>query len=87
MYAIEFTEDAKEDVLLLQRKAPNAVSKLVKLLAELRQHPRTGTGQVERLKHYRNETWSRRITQEHRIVYEIHEDKILVLVISAYGHY
>jgi len=87
MYAIEFTEDAQKDLQLLQRKAPNAIDKLVKLLAELRQHPRTGTGQVERLKHYRNETWSRRITQEHRLVYEIHEDKILVLVISAYGHY
>lgn len=87
MYAIEFTEDAKKDLQLLQRKAPNAVDKLVKLLAELRQNPRTGTGQVERLKHYQNETWSRRITREHRLVYEIHDNKVLVLVISAYGHY
>jgi len=87
MYAVEFTEDAKNDVLLLQRKSPLALKKLAKLLAELREHPRTGTGQVERLKHYVNETWSRRITQEHRLVYEIHDDKVLVLVISSYGHY
>ena len=87
MYEVEFTEDAKNDVLLLQRNSPLALKKLAKLLAELREHPRTGTGQVERLRYYTNETWSRRITQEHRLVYEIHEDKVLVLVISSYGHY
>ena len=87
MYAVEFTEDAKNDVVLLQRKAPETLKKLAKLLPELREHPRTGTGQVERLKHFKNETWSRRISQEHRLVYEIHDDKVLVLVISSYGHY
>ena len=87
MYAVELTEEAKLDVIRLQRKAPLALSKLAKLLTELREHPRTGTGQVERLKHFQNETWSRRITREHRLVYEIHDDKILVLVISSYGHY
>ena len=68
MYAVEFTEDARKDVILLQRKVPQAISKLAKLLNELREHPRTGTGQVERLKHFQNETWSRRITHEHRLV-------------------
>ena len=87
MYAIEFTENAQQDVELLQRHAPNAVKKLYKLIDELREHPRSGTGQVERLKHYKNETWSRRITREHRLVYEIHDDSVLVLVISSFGHY
>ena len=87
MYAVELTEDAKKDVLLLQRQAPAALKKLAKLLAELREHPRTGTGQVEQLKHFENETWSRRINREHRLVYEIHDDKVLVLVIASFGHY
>ncbi len=87
MYAVELTEDAKKDVLLLQRQAPGALKKLAKLLAELREHPRTGTGQVEQLKHFENETWSRRINREHRLVYEIHDDKVLVLVIASFGHY
>ena len=87
MYAIEFTEDAKKDLQLLQRKAPQAVDKLAQLLSELRVHPRTGTGQAERLRHYQNETWSRRINREHRLVYEIHDNEVLVLVISAYGHF
>ena len=87
MYVIEFTEDARRDVLYLQRNAPQAINKLYRLLDELREHPRTGTGQVEQLKHFKNETWSRRITREHRLVYEIHDSEVLVLVISSYGHY
>ena len=87
MYVIEFTEDARRDVLYLQRNAPQAINKLYRLLDELREYPRTGTGQVEQLKHFKNETWSRRITREHRLVYEIHDSEVLVLVISSYGHY
>ena len=87
MYRIIFTEDAQKDLLMLQKKAPQAIKKLKSLLAELQEHPRTGTGQVELLKHYKEETWSRRINKEHRLVYRIHEDIVEVLVLSAYGHY
>ena len=87
MYVIRFSEEALKDLVLLQKKAPTALKKLRALLAEIAEHPRTGTGQVEQLKHYKNETWSRRITREHRLVYEIHEEHVRVLVISAYGHY
>lgn len=87
MYRVEFTEDAKEDIKMLYKKAPMAIKKLEKLLQELREHPKTGTGQVEQLKHFKKETWSRRITQEHRLVYNINDDTVEVLVISTYGHY
>lgn len=52
MYSIVFSEDAKKDLKSLQKKAPQALSKLAKLLDELKEHPRTGTGQVEQLKGY-----------------------------------
>lgn len=87
MYRIVFTEDARKDLQLLQRKAPNAIKKLKTLLKELQEHPRTGTGQVEQLKHYDTETWSRRITKEHRLVYRIYDDVVEVLVLSTFGHY
>ena len=87
MYVVEFTEDARKDIVLLQKKQSKAVKKLFNLIDELKEHPRTGTGQAERLKHYKNETWSRRITKEHRLIYEIHDEQILVLVISSFGHY
>ena len=86
-YKIIFTPQASDDVIKLQKSYPEAISKLAKLLDELKEHPRTGTGKVERLKHYSNETWSRRITHEHRLVYQIHDAVIEVLVISTYGRY
>ena len=52
MYTIVFSEDAKKDLKELQKKAPQALPKLARLLDELRDHPRTGTGQVEPLKGY-----------------------------------
>lgn len=54
---------------------------------ELREHPRTGTGQVEQLKHFGTETWSMRLDREHHLVYEIHDTEMVVLVLSALGHY
>ena len=87
MYRIVFTEDAQQDLLKLQKKAPQAIKKLKSLLVELQEHPRTGTGQVEQLKYYKEETWSRRINKEHRLVYRIYDDIVEVLVLSTYGHY
>lgn len=87
MYAIIFSEDAKKDLKELKKKAPRAISKLSKLLDEVRVHPRTGTGQVEQLKGYDGTVYSRRITKEHRLVYKIYDDVIEILVLSAFGHY
>lgn len=87
MYTIRLSSEAEKDLVLLQKKAPNALRKLGKLLDKLKEHPRTGTGQCEQLKHYKEETWSRRITREHRLVYRIYDDIVEVLVISAFGHY
>ncbi len=87
MYRLVFTEDAQNDLRLLQKNAPQAIKKLKKLLDELQIHPRTGTGKVEQLKHYAEETWSRRINKEHRLVYRIYDDVVEVLVLSTYGHY
>lgn len=87
MYRIIYTDDALKDLKLLQKKAPSIIQKLKRLLAEIQENPRLGTGKAERLKGYAIETWSRRISQEHRLVYEIHENIIAVIVISAYGHY
>ena len=49
MYRIVFSNDAKKDLKELSKKAPQAVKKLSKLLEEIQEHPRTGTGQVEPL--------------------------------------
>ena len=65
-----------------------ALKKLDGLLKELEEHPKTGTGKPERLKGFpERERWSRRITDRHRLVYDIEEDVVLVLIVSAFGHY
>lgn len=87
-YHISFTDEALEDIERLKKSGNKQVlSKLASLYLELQEHPRTGTGQVELLKYFKEDTWSRRINKEHRLVYRINDDTIEVLVISAYGHY
>jgi toxin YoeB len=87
MYKVDFTPKAIDDVNMLRKKAPTAYKKLLRLLDELEQHPTTGSGIPKPLREDKQGAWSRRINQEHRLVYEIHGAEILVLVISAYGHY
>ena len=87
MYEIEYTEIAKEHIRLLRANEPTAFKKVSQLLLELMDHPQTGTGHPEQLKGEPKGRWSRRITKKHRLVYEIHEKQVLVLVLTAYGHY
>ena len=87
-YTIEFTDKALEGIDKLKRSSNKAIlTKLRKLLDELIQHPYTGTGQPEQLKYDFAGFWSRRINQEHRLVYAVDEKTITVTIISAKGHY
>ena len=87
MYKIIFAAQVKEDIAKLKRNEPSAHKKAIQLLNELMDHPKTGTGHPEQLKGDRSGQWSRQITKKHRLVYEIHDDVIEVLVLSSYGHY
>lgn len=81
MYSIVFSQEARNDLKLLSKKAPQALKKLSVLLEEIRIHPRSGTGQVEALKGYDGNVYSRRLTKEHRLVYRVIDDMIEVLII------
>lgn len=87
MYTINYTQRAQSDLIKLKRNEPSSFKKLTKLLNELALHPRTGTGHPEQLKGDRNGQWSRRITEKHRLVYEIYDTEVVVLVLTSYGHY
>ena len=87
MYTIRYTEDAKNDLLRLQRNEPKAFAKVSRFMQELAEHPKTGTGHPEPLKGQPQGRWSREITKKHRLVYRIFDNEVVVLVISAYGHY
>ena len=87
MYKLEYTDEAKLHMQRLKHDEPKAFQKMSKMLFELMEHPTTGTGHPEPLKGEPQGRWSRRITKEHRLVYRIYNDEVLVLILSSYGHY
>jgi len=88
IFELEYTDDFKEDKEKLRKAGDiQALQKLAKLLKELTEHPTTGTGKPEPLSGDRAGQWSRRITHKHRLIYMIIEEKVIVLLLSAYGHY
>jgi toxin YoeB len=87
-YQLEFRETAEKD-LAKHKKAGNkgTIKKIEKILHELEEHPYTGTGNPEQLKHELSGYWSRRINQKDRLIYSIQEEVVTVLILSAMGHY
>lgn len=86
-FVLKYFKQAVLDAERLQREEPKAFKKFLSLEEELREHPRTGTGKPEPLSGDHAGQWSRRITKKHRLVYEIHDQEVIVLVLTAYGHY
>ena len=88
-YAVLLSEQAKEEIFTIKKSGDKpTIKKIANMLLELQEHPRTGTGQVEHLKHYVfEETWSRRINKQYRMIYEIHDTEVYVVVISLRSHY
>lgn len=87
MYEVILSPDAAKDLAKLRKNEPNAFEKAYRLLGELKEHPRTGSGRPEPLSGDRSGQWSRRITQKHRMVYSIEEEIVEVYVLSSYEHY
>ena len=88
-YVVLLSEAAKTELASINRSGDKAtIRKIAKLLVELQEHPRTGTGQVEQFKHFvYPETWSRRINKKYRMIYEIHDIEVYVSVVSLRSHY
>lgn len=86
-YEIRFTDLANQGLAKLAKNEPKAFQKALRFVEELKVNPRMGTGHPEPLKGEPQGRWSREITKKHRMVYRIFENEVLVLVISAYGHY
>ena len=86
-YIIEYSNSAQRVIKKWKKSNPIAFKKLRDLLPELEQHPRTGTGHPEALKGGKDVTWSRHITAHDRIIYDIYDDVITVLIVEVEGHY
>ena len=84
IYEIELTDDADADIKTHKKSGDKTIlRKINKLFDELRDNPTVGTGKPEILKHYKIPTWSRRISDKHRLVYRIESEKVIVLVLSC----
>lgn len=66
-----FTTDSWEDFEYLMDNDKEAEKKIIELLKEIKRTPFHGLGKPEALKHNLKGFWSRRITGEHRLVYQI----------------
>lgn len=83
---IQFSDRAWEDYTYWQQYDRKLVKKINALLADIgRENPYEGIGKPEPLKHAFSGFWSRRITDEHRLVYRVSDD--VIQVAQARYHY
>ncbi|MCU0923148.1 MAG: Txe/YoeB family addiction module toxin [Burkholderiaceae bacterium] len=73
-----FADEAWEDYLYWQHQDKRVLKRINELIAAARREPFTGIGKPEPLKHALAGYWSRRITDEHRMVYKPEKDALLV---------
>lgn len=86
-YRIALAPKAETDLAQVHKSGDKqAINKIEKLIKELSDHPTIGTGKPELLRGVPG-IWSRRIDKKNRLVYTIKDDEVLVLVLSALGHY
>ena len=73
-----FSDDAWDDYLYWQQQDKRTLQRINKLIKEIQREPFAGVGKPEPLKHALSGFWSRRISEEHRIVYKIEQDAVLI---------
>lgn len=73
-----FADAAWEDCLYWQKQDRKMIERINKLIQETMREPFTGVGKPEPLKHALAGFWSRRITDEHRMVYRVEDGGLLV---------
>ena len=79
MKNLEFDPAAFEDLAWWIEKDRRQALRIVKLIEAAQRDPFRGIGQPEPLKHELAGCWSRRIDREHRLVYQVLENKIRIL--------
>jgi len=86
-YTIRFSVEAEKVIAKYKKSNPIAYKKLSRLLKEISEHPREGTGHPEPLIKGNSVTYSRRISANNRVIYDVYNDIVVVLILSVEGHY
>ena len=73
-----FVDESWEDYMYWQRTDKKILKRINKLLKDIARNPYSGLGKPEPLKYKYKGFWSRRITDEHRLIYKYREGEILI---------
>jgi toxin YoeB len=85
---IIYSDEAQQDLKYWQKSGNKIVqSKIFQRLNAIEENPFEGIGKPELLKHELSGLWSRRINREHRLVYQLINDKKTIKIYSLKGHY
>ena len=88
LYRLKFSSEALDNIAYFKKLGDKSIQKKIdRLLQELEEHPQIGSGQVEQLRYELTGFWSRRINSEHRLLYQIDDEKRIVYIFKMKGHY
>jgi toxin YoeB len=86
MFKIKLTDNALNHIEYFKKNRDKTIlSRIFLLIEDIQKDPYIGLGKPEPLKYNLSGYWSRRINKEHRIVYSVLKDT--VIIISIKGHY
>lgn len=83
--SFKFTQEAYNDYLLMKQREPKLAAKIKELILNIMEMPFEGLGKPEALKFDLSGYWSRRINQQHRLVYRVDND--VAVIVSCRYHY
>jgi toxin YoeB len=75
---LKFSDHAWSDYLYWQQEDKKILKRINELIKEIQRDPFKGKGDPEPLKYNWSGFWSRRINREHRLVYAVENDEILI---------
>ncbi len=76
---LSWAEHAWDDYLYWQQTEKKILKRINLLIKDIKRQPFEGVGSPEPLKHNWSGYWSRRIDREHRLVYKVTEDAIIIV--------
>jgi toxin YoeB len=82
---LDISDQAREDIAYWNRQNNEIAQRIFRLIENALATPFSGLGKPEPLKHSLQGYWSRRITSEHRLVYKVTSDALVV--VSCRFHY
>ena len=74
-----FVDESWEDYLYWQKTDKAILKRINELIKDISRNPFSGIGKPEPLKYKYSGYWSRRINQEHRIIYQVRDEEVIIL--------